>query len=251
MKKGYKECPFCKNEIKKEAIKCMYCKEMLSEVTPIEKHPDTKICPFCKNEIKFDAIKCQYCHEMLDSNINKKVKKNVKVDKFAYSFDAYSKDVLATKWSRFWAWFFDIFFSFTFIWWIINFILALTEWSTVWLKVAWIRLESLDGELNFKQKFLRFISYVPFWYALLVIIMIPFMIFWLNDRTLEMILYPIMAIIFTINIVELFYSVPTFIDKWLGIVKIRYKWITTRAIVVIFLLIVFLANILTKIQLYQ
>ena len=29
MKKGYKECPFCKNEIKKEAIKCQFCNEFL------------------------------------------------------------------------------------------------------------------------------------------------------------------------------------------------------------------------------
>ena len=70
MKKWYKECPFCKNEIKKEATKCQYCEEIL----PKEK-PEVKECPFCKNEIKYDAVKCQYCHKVLNAIDKKDTKK--------------------------------------------------------------------------------------------------------------------------------------------------------------------------------
>ena len=32
MKKWFKECPFCKNEIKNEAVKCQFCKEFIWEL---------------------------------------------------------------------------------------------------------------------------------------------------------------------------------------------------------------------------
>ena len=263
MKKGYKECPFCKNEIKKEAIKCMYCKEMLSGDVPIEKHPDTKICPFCKNEIKFDAIKCQYCHEMLDSNVDekqnwstKKIVKKPQIEKLKKNksedtlYDWISDEIKPNRWSRFLAWLIDVFVFITLIWWIINLIWVFTKWTTIWLRIVWIRLISLSSDkLTFKQKFLRFISYFPFWYSLMVIVAIPLMIFW-GDKIFETIIYSIMWFLFLLNIVELFFSTPTFIDKWLKIAKIKYKWTTTWAVLLVIILFFILAKILWWYQNY-
>ena len=47
-----KLCPFCNQEIKREAIKCKFCEQMVSEA---------KECPFCKEMIHKDAIKCKHC----------------------------------------------------------------------------------------------------------------------------------------------------------------------------------------------
>jgi hypothetical protein len=56
-----RECPFCKEEIKAEAVKCKYCQ---SGITP-EKPAHQGICPFCKEEIKPDATRCRHCRSDL------------------------------------------------------------------------------------------------------------------------------------------------------------------------------------------
>jgi hypothetical protein len=56
-----RECPFCKEEIMAEAIKCKHCG---SRVTP-ERPGHRGICPFCKEEIHPDAIRCKHCHSDL------------------------------------------------------------------------------------------------------------------------------------------------------------------------------------------
>ena len=59
-----RECPFCKEAIKAEAIKCKHCRSAVKPEIP----PHGGICPFCKEEIKPEAIKCKHCGSMVDGS---------------------------------------------------------------------------------------------------------------------------------------------------------------------------------------
>jgi hypothetical protein len=56
-------CPYCKEEIKPDAIKCKHCHSELPATTPSHEGE----CPYCKEEIKADAIKCKHCKSNLTS----------------------------------------------------------------------------------------------------------------------------------------------------------------------------------------
>jgi hypothetical protein len=52
-----RECPYCKEEIKAEAIRCKHCRSSIAPEKPA--HGGT--CPYCKESIKSEAIKCKHC----------------------------------------------------------------------------------------------------------------------------------------------------------------------------------------------
>lgn len=62
-KKDTKECPYCKETIKAEAIKCKHCSSQLKNEQPSHEG----VCPYCKEEIHEEAIKCKHCKSSLKS----------------------------------------------------------------------------------------------------------------------------------------------------------------------------------------
>lgn len=61
MTPGTRECPFCKEEIKADAIKCKHCGSAVAPERP--SHGGT--CPYCKEAINPDAVKCKHCGSMV------------------------------------------------------------------------------------------------------------------------------------------------------------------------------------------
>lgn len=64
MPSNTKECPFCKEDVKAEAVLCKHCKSRLEAERPT--HEGT--CPFCKETIKAEATKCKHCHSAVGTN---------------------------------------------------------------------------------------------------------------------------------------------------------------------------------------
>lgn len=58
-----RDCPYCKEEIRVDAVKCKHCG---SSVAP-EKPAHEGTCPYCKEQIHVEAIKCKHCKSDLRS----------------------------------------------------------------------------------------------------------------------------------------------------------------------------------------
>ena len=56
-----RECPYCKEEIRIDAIKCKHC----SSPIVAERTPHEGVCPYCKEDINKEAIKCKHCKSVV------------------------------------------------------------------------------------------------------------------------------------------------------------------------------------------
>jgi predicted amidophosphoribosyltransferase len=56
-KSAMRQCPFCKEEVKVDAIRCKHCQATILA----EKPNHGGICPFCKEQINPNAIRCMHC----------------------------------------------------------------------------------------------------------------------------------------------------------------------------------------------
>src|SRR5450755_4552827 len=59
-----KQCPYCKEDVKAEAVKCKHCGSRIGSAMP--EHGG--ICPYCKESINPEAILCKHCHSNLQAS---------------------------------------------------------------------------------------------------------------------------------------------------------------------------------------
>jgi hypothetical protein len=52
-----RDCPFCKEEVRADAIKCKHCGSSVAPEMPSHEG----ICPYCKEQIHLEAIICKHC----------------------------------------------------------------------------------------------------------------------------------------------------------------------------------------------
>ena len=56
-----RSCPYCKEEIKADAVRCKHCRSSLAP----EQAPHGGTCPYCKEAIHPEAVKCKHCGSAL------------------------------------------------------------------------------------------------------------------------------------------------------------------------------------------
>ena len=146
-----------------------------------------------------------------------------------------------SRWRRFFAYLLDIIINITFIWLIANIIIIFVVKTTLWNMIVWIKaLDNKNNSANLWQISLRYIVF----YQTLPLFIFYFSYFYTISRNLTHIrkwcsdlycgeenilgfvlfcILLIFTIISLVNIIEIFFKCPTFIDNRLWIKRIYKK----------------------------
>ena len=187
-----------------------------------------KLCPYCANNIREWAIKCQYCWEFLDKEERTRISK--------------SNNLSPSRWRRILAYWLDFILTYTIIWGIINICYVLGSKRTpLWNMVTWIKcVDKQWNNISWRQSVVRFFVFYPMllfvtFSALMICLLIVLCVAWIFNHYIDsealafdagfirgrIMVYP--AIISLIlNLIEIFYSCPTFIDWWIWMNRVKH-----------------------------
>ena len=148
------------------------------------------------------------------------------------------------RWKRFFAYFLDLIINITGIWLIINLIIIICKKATLWNMLVWIKaLDTGDHNINVWKACLRYFVFYSSLFiflffisqALATVFCIPFWLwttitcisnnnsFYKIGWIVFMIINFFIVIFVIINIIEIFFRCPTFIDKRLWIKRVYEK----------------------------
>ena len=150
---------------------------------------------------------------------------------------------IPSRWRRFFAYILDLIINITIIWFIINIITILVKKTTLWAMILWIiAIDNENKWINFWKSLLRyFIFYSTLFFIAYILWFIVSYLFRLVPQLcsheypsdfcqFKRMVWKILNIIFVlfsipyfINIIEIFFKCPTFIDKRLWIKRIYKK----------------------------
>ncbi len=187
-----------------------------------------KTCPYCWEDIQNTVKKCRYCWERLDRNTNKMHKAQKWTKDKAETNSSYN-GIAWRRW-RIQAYIVDDILYFTLLWWIINLFLVILRGTTIGYSLAWIKFIWInDKSPKKKQLFFRFLLYGPVCLTITYLFFIIPLLSWyswgqtLTDNPFGLIWNLLWSCLFIFNLIEIFWSTPTFYEKRIWIKKIQYK----------------------------
>lgn len=148
-----------------------------------------------------------------------------------------------SRWKRFSAYLLDLIINITGIWFIINLIIIFVKKTTLWNILTWIKtIKNNNKTINLQQATLRYFVFYQTLPLLFFWLDMIYTLFWMTNHiciwhwdngsdfcgsnTIGIILSYIfyaLSIVCIINIIELFFKCPTFIDKLLWIKRLYKK----------------------------